>query len=208
MPRTSACPQLPLFGAAPCDADIDTVISWGLGCDSTAYLARMLTAPAAHGIDLERTVVLYMATGSEWPETRLLVEKFMLPLLRKYRVRFVQLARNGHLRADGFTVLDDSRHPEQLFARGPWTLWDDLESVGTVPQQAGTRKCSLWAKGDVGDWWLGQLFNGRPFRQIMGFNADEEGRRFGDQVASKMPAVPGSSRSSTGAGAGSSARPT
>ncbi|MFD7282966.1 hypothetical protein ACFV80_39740 [Streptomyces sp. NPDC059862] len=31
----------------------------------------MLTDPAAHGIDLERTAVLYMATGSEWPETRL-----------------------------------------------------------------------------------------------------------------------------------------
>ncbi|MGW6159704.1 hypothetical protein ACWFRM_42445, partial [Streptomyces sp. NPDC055144] len=52
---------------------------------------------------------------------------------------------------------------------------------------AGTRKCSLWAKGDVGDWWLKHVFGGRPFRQIMGFNADEEGRRFGDQVTSKMP---------------------
>jgi len=111
----------------------------------------------------------------------------MLPLLREHGVPFVQLARNGHLQADGFTILDDSRHPEQLFARGPWTLWDDQESVGTVPQVAGTRKCSLWAKGDVGDWWLKQVFGGRPFRQIMGFNADEEGRRFGDQVTSKMP---------------------
>ena len=77
--------------------------------------------------------------------------------------------------------------PRQLIARGPWTLWDDQESVGTVPQVAGTRKCSLWAKGDVGDWWLKQVFGGRPFRQIMGFNADEEGRRFGDQVTSRMP---------------------
>ncbi|MCT9093459.1 hypothetical protein N4G70_32005 [Streptomyces sp. ASQP_92] len=188
MSCTAPGPQLPLFGHAPDDnADVDVVINWGLGVESTAYIARMLTAPATHGIDLKRTVVLYMATGSEWPETRLLVEKFMLPLLREHRVRFVQLARNGHLRQDGFTVLDDSRTPERLFARGPWTLWDDLESVGTVPQQAGTRKCSLWAKGDVGDWWLGQLFDGRPFRQIMGFNADEEGRRFGDQAASKMP---------------------
>ncbi len=187
MPRTAG-PQLPLFGHAPDDnADADVVINWGLGVDSTAYIARMLTAPATHGIDLEHTVVLYMATGSEWPETRLLVEKFMLPLLREHGVRFVQLARNGHLQGAGFTVLDDSRCPERLFARGPWTLWDDLEAVGTVPQQAGTRKCSLWAKGDVGDWWLRRVFGGRPFRQIMGFNADEEGRRFGDQANSKMP---------------------
>ncbi|MFI6055956.1 hypothetical protein ACIBCO_38520 [Streptomyces violascens] len=187
MSRTAPSPQLSLFGPAPSDAEVDAVINWGLGCDSTAYVARMLTAPTAYGIDLERTVVLYMATGSEWPETRLLVEKFMLPLLREHGVRFVQLARNGHLHRDGFTVLDDSRRPEKLFARGPWTLWDDLESVGTVPQQAGTRKCSLWAKGDVGDWWLKQLFGGRPFRQIMGFNADEKGRQFSDQAASKMP---------------------
>ncbi|WP_331751897.1 hypothetical protein OG713_45970 (plasmid) [Streptomyces sp. NBC_00723] len=107
-----------------------------------------------------------MATGSEWPETRLLADEFMIPLLRKSGVRFVQLARNGHLQADGVTILDDSRQPEQLFARGSWTLWDDQESVGTVPQVAGTRKCSLWAKGDVGDWWLKQVFGGRPFRQM------------------------------------------
>ncbi|KMS74313.1 hypothetical protein ACM01_15300 [Streptomyces viridochromogenes] len=167
---------------------MDTVINWGLGADSTAYLARMLTDPAAYGIDLERTAVLYMATGSEWPETRLLVEEFMLPLLREHGVRFVQLARNGHLVEDGFTVLDDSRCPERLCVRGPWTLWDDLESVGTVPQQAGTRKCSLWAKGAVGDWWLAQVFGkSRPFRQIMGFNADEAGRRFKDETASRLP---------------------
>jgi 3'-phosphoadenosine 5'-phosphosulfate sulfotransferase (PAPS reductase)/FAD synthetase len=92
MPRTAYTPSLP--GLSTTD-DLDTVINWGLGADSTAYLARTLTEPAAHGIDLERTAVLYMATGSEWPETRLLVEEFMLPLLREHGVRFVQLARNG-----------------------------------------------------------------------------------------------------------------
>ncbi|MFD9441902.1 hypothetical protein ACFWBR_27630 [Streptomyces sp. NPDC060006] len=185
MPPTPYTPSLP--GLSAPDDDLDTIINWGVGADSSAYIAKMLTAPDAHGIDLARTAVLYMATGSEWPETRLLADEFMIPLLRENGVRFVQLARNGHLQADGFTILDDSRHPEQLIARGPWPLWDDQESVGTVPQVAGTRKCSLWAKGDVGDWWLKQVFGGRPFRQIMGFNADEEGRRLGDQVTSKMP---------------------
>ncbi|MBL1110498.1 hypothetical protein JK361_39160 [Streptomyces sp. 5-8] len=183
MPRTAYTPSLP--GLSTTDA-LDTVINWGLGADSTAYLARMLTDPDAHGIDLKRTAVLYMATGSEWPETRLLVEEFML-LLREHGVRFVQLSRSGHLKADGITVLDDSRHPETLFARGPWTLWDELESVGTVPQQAGTRKCSLRAKGDVGDRWIAPTMGGRPFRQVMGFNANEEGRRFTDIIASKIP---------------------
>ncbi|MFF8676167.1 hypothetical protein [Streptomyces sp. NPDC015242] len=184
MPAAVHTPPLPGLSR---DEEVDTVINWGLGADSTAYLARMLTDPAAHGIDLERTVVLYMATGSEWPETRLLVEEFMLPLLREHRVRFVQLSRSGQLKAAGITVLDDSRHPQRLFTRGPWTLWDELESVGTVPQQAGTRKCSLRAKGEVGDRWLVPVMGGRPFRQIMGFNADEPGRCFGDAAASKIP---------------------
>ncbi|MCX4862419.1 hypothetical protein [Streptomyces canus] len=122
MSPTTYTPPLPGLTA---DGNLDTIINWGAGADSTAYLAKMLTAPRAHGIDLDRTAVLYMATGSEWPETRLLADEFMIPLLRENGVRFVQLARNGHLQADGFTILDDSRHPEQLVARGPWTLWDD-----------------------------------------------------------------------------------
>jgi hypothetical protein len=146
MARTMYAPPLPGLSATD---GLDTVINWGLGADSTAYLARMLTAPATHGIDLDRTAVLYMATGSEWPETRLLVEEFMLPLLREHGVRLVQLARNGHRREDGFTVLDDSRRPERLIARGPWTLWDDLESVGTVPQQVGTRKIPIIDRGET-----------------------------------------------------------
>lgn len=113
--------------------------------------------------------------------------EFMLPLLREHGVRFVQLARNGHLAADGITVLDDSRCPERLFARGAWTLWDEMESVGTVPQQAGTRKCSLRATGDVGDRWITAVMGGRPFRQIIGFNADEPGRCLTDQANSKLP---------------------
>ncbi|MER6851569.1 hypothetical protein AB0A81_27375 [Streptomyces flaveolus] len=72
MTRTTYTPSLP--GLSTTDG-LDSVINWGLGADSTAYLARMLTAPAAHGIDLDRSAVLYMATGSEWPETRLLVPK-------------------------------------------------------------------------------------------------------------------------------------
>ncbi|MFF1276961.1 hypothetical protein ACFVZC_26660 [Streptomyces marokkonensis] len=43
------------------------------------------------------------------------------------------------------------------------------------------------AEGEVGDRWLVQVMGGRPFRQIMGFNADEPGRHFGDAAASKLP---------------------
>lgn len=51
MPRTAYTPPLPGLTA---NDDLDTVINRGLGADSTAYLAKMLTDPAAHGIDLER----------------------------------------------------------------------------------------------------------------------------------------------------------
>ncbi|MEU1600352.1 hypothetical protein ABZ468_48295 [Streptomyces sp. NPDC005708] len=49
MPRTAYTPPLPDLTA---NDDLDTVINWGLGADSTAYLARVLTDLAAHGIDL------------------------------------------------------------------------------------------------------------------------------------------------------------
>ncbi|MEU0228222.1 hypothetical protein ABZ177_28285 [Streptomyces sp. NPDC006284] len=55
MNHTAYTPSLP--GLSTTDG-LDTVINWGLGADSTAYLARMLTAPAAYGIDLDRTAVL------------------------------------------------------------------------------------------------------------------------------------------------------
>lgn len=50
--------------------DVELVINWGLGVDSTAYLVKMLEDPAAHGVDLARTMVLHELTGSEWPATR------------------------------------------------------------------------------------------------------------------------------------------
>lgn len=69
--RTAHLLQLPGITATD---ETDTIINWGLGADSSAYLAKMLTDPAGYGIDLDRPVVLYMATGSEWPETRFLVD--------------------------------------------------------------------------------------------------------------------------------------
>ncbi|WP_327591465.1 hypothetical protein [Streptomyces chartreusis] len=53
MSRTAYTPSLPGLGAV--DEDLDTVINWVAGADSTAYLAK-LTAPKAHGIDLDLTV--------------------------------------------------------------------------------------------------------------------------------------------------------
>ncbi|WP_079076570.1 hypothetical protein [Streptomyces europaeiscabiei] len=49
---------------------IELVINWGLGVASTAYLVKMLEDPAAHGVDLARTLVMHQLTGDEWPATR------------------------------------------------------------------------------------------------------------------------------------------
>jgi hypothetical protein len=67
----------------------------------------------------------------------------MLPLLAAHRVRFAQVARGGPLKRDGIRVLDDTRSPSRLHRRGPWTLGDDLQAGGTLPQVARAHKCSM-----------------------------------------------------------------
>lgn len=124
---------------------VELVINWGLGVDSSAYLVRMLEDPAAHGVDLARTMVMHELTGDEWPATRAHAEQFVLPLLREHRVRLVQVARAS--RSLETAVMDDSRQPQRIIERGPWALWDEYETGGTVPQQGGIRLCSLHAKG-------------------------------------------------------------
>lgn len=166
--------------------DTELVINWGLGVDSSAYLVKMLENPPAHGVDLARTMVIHQITGSEWPNTYDHAEQHVLPLLRKRRVRLVQVARAG--RALEIVVMNDSRRPERIVRRGPWTLEEDeYEANGTVPQQGGIRLCSLHAKGEVGDALIAQEIDGRPFRQVMGFNADEIPRSLRDRGASKNP---------------------
>ncbi|MGX1266995.1 hypothetical protein [Streptomyces phaeoluteigriseus] len=166
-------------------ADVELVINWGLGVDSTAYLVKMLEDPSAHGVDLSRTMVLHELTGDEWPATRAHAAQYVLPLLREHRVRLVQVARAS--RSLEIAVMDDSRQPERIIERGPWALWDEYETGGTVPQQGGIRLCSLHAKGEVGDALIAQEIGDRPFRQVMGFNADEISRSRRDEAASKNP---------------------
>lgn len=164
------------------------VVNWGLGVDSSAYLARILTTPDACGVDLERLVVITMMTGDEWPDTIADAERFLLPLLRRRSVRYVQIARAGQSRKEGVDVLDDSHAPRRIVPQGRWTLWEELETNGTVPQQAnGRRLCSLHAKAEPGDDWIAAEFGPVPFTQVIGFNADEQGRAERDEAASKNP---------------------
>jgi hypothetical protein len=104
-----------------------------------------------------------------------LVERHILPLLREHGVRYVQVARGGRSTSDGLVILGDSRTETRCHTEGgPWTLYSEMTEAGTVPQfRTGERKCSLHFKGEPLDAWLREEMNGRGFRHVMGFNADE-----------------------------------
>jgi hypothetical protein len=74
-----------------------------------------------------------------------------------------------------------------------WRAAAVIETVKTAtgksdPIEAGDRKCSLKAKGEVIDAWIvAELLGGdhtKPFRQMIGFNADETKRADDDRAAS------------------------
>lgn len=180
--------------AAPAAAPSWTILNWGLGVDSTAILLRLfallenleargVTGPArdaeiaaagfGDGFTLDRFAVVVAMTGSEWPTTGQHCERHILPMLARWEIRLVQVARSGPLEADGVTVLDDSTRPARLHLAGGYRLFDELAAAGTVPQLGGVRKCSLKAKGTPLDRVITDITGGRPYRQIMGFEAGE-----------------------------------
>jgi hypothetical protein len=153
------------------------VLSYGMGVDSTAILLGWLVNPKSRTFDLRDLLVLTAQIGDEFQGTGQLVEEHVLPLLRRYRVRFVQVARGGLHEADGIVVLDDTTNPQKVHLEGAFALSTELLRAGTVPQYAsGQRRCSQKYKGWVLDTWLEHEFGGREFRHVIGFNADEPKR--------------------------------
>ncbi|MFC8259704.1 hypothetical protein ACFUNF_19200 [Streptomyces sp. NPDC057291] len=88
-----------------------TVLSYGLGADSTAILLMFLADPAAHGLeqDLSDLIVVQAITGDEFVDSLDYVNRLVLPLLRARSVRLVQVCRAAKSDTDGVLVLDDSR---------------------------------------------------------------------------------------------------
>lgn len=156
---------------------MNVVLSFGMGVESSALLLRWLEDPKVCGFDLERELIVITAqTGGEYPDTAALCETHLLPRLRRRRVRFVQVARAGHLEADGIAVLSDTRKPNKLCLEGAYTLSEELRDAGTVPQFSGERRCSLKFKAWVIETWLARELAGQSFRHAFGFNADEQAR--------------------------------
>ena len=149
------------------------VLSYGLGVDSTAILLRWIHDPASRDFDLSDLLVITAMTGDEWTLTGQLVQDHVLPLMRAHGIRYVQVARATASQTDGVAVLDDTRSPERLFLRGAYKLSDEMFSAGTIPQRGGARLCSAKSKGWALDKFILDATGGRPFRHVIGFEANE-----------------------------------
>ena len=151
------------------------LMSNGLGVESVAILLRWILEPETRDFDLNDLIVITAMTGQEWPDTISKFERYMLPLFRAHGIRFVQLGRAGHLEKDGIVVLDDSRNPQKVLADGAYTLFQELQSAGTVPQFGGEHRCSLKFKAFVIESWLEANIHER-IRHTFGYNHAEIAR--------------------------------
>jgi hypothetical protein len=160
------------------------ILSYGMGVDSTAILLRWMLDPKSRDFPLKNLIVITAMVGNEFEDTGRLVKKYMLPLMRKHRVRFVQISRRGIRLPRGesrYVTWSDTSKPEELWILGGGiagvgvdTLGAEMEQAGTVPQwRTGARQCSIKWKGEPLDDAIDDLTGGKPFRHVMGFNADE-----------------------------------
>jgi hypothetical protein len=124
----------------------------------------------------EDLIVITAQVGDEYPDQKSLVERHILPRMRAHRIRYVQVARAGHLEADGIVVLDDTREPRKVYLDGAYKLSQELRAAGTVPQFAGEHRCSLKSKKFVIEAWIQQEMAGADYRHAFGYNADEQKR--------------------------------
>ncbi len=140
-----------------------------------AVLVRWVREPNTRPCPLEDLIVITSQVGDEYEDTGHDVTTYVLPLMQRHRIRYVQVARGGHLESDGITILDDSRQPQTVFLQGAFKLSDELRRNGTVPQFGGVHRCALKFKAWVIEQWLEEHLRG-PARHAFGYNADESGR--------------------------------
>jgi hypothetical protein len=153
-----------------------TVLSFGLGVESSTILLRWLSEPEARDFDLDDLIVLTAMTGQEFPDTVEWCERHVLPRLGRAGVRYVQIARAGRREADGVAVLSDTTSPDRLHADGAYRLDEELLSAGTVPQFGGEHRCALKFKAFPAEAWAAAEFSGGQYRLVFGYNRDEQRR--------------------------------
>ena len=122
-----------------------------MGVESSALILKWMERESLRDFDLTADLIVITAqVGDEYPDQKMLVERHILPRMRAHHIRYVQVARAGHLEADGIIVLDDTREPRNVYLDGSYKLSQELRAAGTVPQFAGEHRCSL-KKYWVGD---------------------------------------------------------
>ena len=173
--RTVVRPQL----TAELPDDAETVISYGMGVDSSACITELILNPERRSWRLDKLTVLIAIVGAtdEYRDIRHQVENYVFPLLADAGVRTVQVARNGPRAADGYSVLSDTRAPKRLVPeRATWALSTKMLEAGTVPQvNPKKRTCSEHAKHWALKRWIRDNIKGRH-RHILGFSSEEQDR--------------------------------
>lgn len=161
----------------------------GMGVDSAAWLTAVLRGDMPAGFDLADLIVVTAMTGDESRRTRWAMETFMLPLMRRHKVRYVQVARAGRSESEGIVVLADTRAPTRMHMRGPERLSEEMFRAGTIPQ-VSSRHCSYRFKGWVLDRWAAGEYGDAPRRHVVGFAAEERRRIERDRTYTSQARTP------------------
>lgn len=160
----------------------------GMGVDSAAWLTGILTGTLPFPYDLADLTVVTAMVGDESSATEAAMNEYMLPLMERRGVRYVQVARRSMSDADGIVVLSDTRpsdpnrqpDPYTMVMRGAVSLSEEMLAAGTIPQMS-SRKCSHKWKGWVLDLWAEQEYGGAERLNVVGFAAEETRRRDRDE---------------------------
>jgi len=107
------------------------ILSYGMGVESTTIFIKWAQDQSLRDFDLSQLIVLTSQTGDEYGDQKPLVERHILPIMRAQGIRYVQIARAGHLEEDGIVVLSDTREPHELHVDGAYKLSDELRAAGT-----------------------------------------------------------------------------
>lgn len=165
------------------DPTPDVCLSLGMGIDSVALLMNWILDAESRDFDLSQLVIVTAMTGEENEITEQLMDRYVLPVMRREGLRYVQICRAGQLKRHGYVVLDDSRDPQQMHMVGPWRLSDELRTAGTLPSvRDGFHWCSERAKGDPLDWWVADHMPA-GYRHVTGYALGEEKRSTKDVKA-------------------------
>jgi hypothetical protein len=163
--------------------------SVGMGVDSIAAMHALLQmSEADRGFSIDDLVCVTAQTGAEYPATRVFMERYALPTMRHFGVRYVQIARGGPRKEDGYVVLSDSRRPQRMHMNGPYTLTDEYIATGTGPQYSN-RRCSQNVKGQPQDLWYADNL-GTGYVHMLGYSAEEGYRILRDKEYTTNGRIP------------------